>query len=217
MFPKATTVVADNPPPFSVTKWRHKNGGLLGIIKMLDDTTTEIASETTTSFTFNVDDNFTYIVDQLADNSATAKDANKLKKGLMADALTELQAMERANVSLDMVKISIFEANKWNYKEENAITGKQVIHNFGKGCTAPGVVSTMFSQAKAYENNGLKFVNAINWQKVVEGGKTVDKLADVKAQWKLLIKAAVAIEDNSVEIERLVAILKTITSDLQNG
>ena len=66
---------------------------LLEIIKMLDDNTTEITSETTTSFTFNVDDNFTYIVDQLADNSATAKDANKLKKGLMADALTELQAM----------------------------------------------------------------------------------------------------------------------------
>jgi len=190
---------------------------LLEIIKMLDDTTTEIASETTTSFTFNVDDNFTYIVDQLADNSATAKDANKLKKGLMADALTELQAMERANVSLDMVKISIFETNKWNYKEENAITGKQVIHNFGKGCTAPSVVSVMFSQAKSYENNGLKFVNAINWQKVVEGGKSIDKLADVKAQVKLLVKAASSVEDSPAEIESLTATLKSITTGLENG
>lgn len=189
---------------------------LLEIIKMLDNTT-ETTSETTTSFTFNVDDNFTYIVDQLADNSATAKDANKLKKGLMADALTELQAMERANVSLDMVKTSIFEANKWNYKEENAITGKQVIHNFGKGCTAPSVVSVMFSQAKSYENNGLKFVNAINWQKVVEGGKSIDKLADVKAQIKLLVKAASSVEDNPAEIESLTATLKSITTGLENG
>jgi len=181
------------------------------------DNTTETTSETTTSFTFNVDDNFTYIVDQLADNSATAKDANKLKKGLMADALTELQAMERANVSLDMVKTSIFEANKWNYKEENAITGKQVIHNFGKGCTAPSVVSVMFSQAKSYENNGLKFVNAINWQKVVEGGKSIDKLADVKAQIKLLVKAASSVEDNPAEIESLTATLKSITTGLENG
>ena len=193
-----------------------KMEALLEIIKMLDNTT-ETTSETTTSFTFNVDDNFTYIVDQLADNSATAKDANKLKKGLMADALTELQAMERANVSLDMVKTSIFEANKWNYKEENAITGKQVIHNFGKGCTAPSVVSVMFSQAKSYENNGLKFVNAINWQKVVEGGKSIDKLADVKAQIKLLVKAASSVEDNPAEIESLTATLKSITTGLENG
>ena len=183
----------------------------------MTDNTTETTSETITSFTFNIDDNFTYIVDQLADNSATAKDANKLKKGLMADALTELQAMERANVSLDMVKISIFETNKWNYKEENAITGKQIIHNFGKGCTAPSVVSVMFSQAKSYENNGLRFANAINWQKVVEGGKSIDKLADVKAQIKLLVKAASSIEDIPAEVESLTATLKAITSGLENG
>ena len=178
------------------------------------DNTTEIASETTSSFTFNVDDNLTYIVDQLADNSVTAKDANKLKKGLMVDALTELQAMERANVSLDMVKTAIFETNGWNYKEENAITGKQVIHNFGKGCTAPSVVSVMFSQAKAYENNGLRFVNAINWQKVVEGGKSIDKLADVKTQIKAMLKAASSIEDSPAQIEQLVNTLKSITDGL---
>jgi predicted transcriptional regulator len=189
---------------------------LLEIIKMLDNTT-EIASETTSSFTFNVDDNLTYIVDQLADNSVTAKDANKLKKGLMVDALTELQSMERANVSLDMVKTSIFETNGWNYKEENAITGKQVIHNFGKGCTAPSVVSVMFSQAKSYENNGLRFVNAINWQKVVEGGKSIDKLADVKTQVKSLVKAASSIEENPTAIEQLVNTLKAITDGLETG
>ena len=183
----------------------------------MTDTTTENTSETTTSFTFNVDDNFTYIVGQLAGEASIAKGAGKAKKGLMLEALTELQNMERANVSLSMVKVIIFEENKWNYKEDDVITGKQTIVNFGKGSAAPGVVSTMFSQAKAYEDNGLKFVNAINWQKVVEGGKKVDKLADVKAQWKLLIKTAAAIEDNSAEVERLVTILKTITSDLQNG
>ena len=127
---------------------------------MLDNTTTKIASETTTSFTFNVDDNFTYIVDQLADSSATAKNANKLKKGLMVDALTELQDME---------------------------------------------------------SNGLKFANAINWQKVVEGGKSIDKLADVKAQIKLLVKAASSIEDIPAEVESLTATLKAITSGLENG
>ena len=194
----------------------QKMEALLEIIKMLDNTT-EIASETTSSFTFNVDDNLTYIVDQLADNSVTAKDANKLKKGLMVEALTELQDMERANVSLDMVKTSIFENNGWNYKEENAITGKQVIHNFGKGCTAPSVVSVMFSQAKSYENNGLKFVNAINWQKVVEGGKSIDKLADVKAQVKLLVKAASIVEDIPEGNDQLVANLKSITAALESG
>ena len=180
---------------------------------MLDNT--EITSETT--FTFDLNDKFTYIVDQLADEANISKDANKAKKGLMLEALTELQDMERANVSLSTVKVAIFEANKWNYKEEDATTGKQVIHNFGKGCTAPSVVSVMFSQAKAYESNGLKFANAINWQKVVEGGKSIDKLADVKAQIKLLVKAASSIEDIPAEVESLTATLKAITSGLENG
>jgi len=180
---------------------------------MLDNT--EITSETT--FTFDLNDNLTYIVDQLADEANISKDANKAKKGLMLEALTELQDMERANVSLSTVKVAIFEANKWNYKEEDATTGKQVIHNFGKGCTAPSVVSVMFSQAKAYEDNGLRFVNAINWQKVVEGGKKVDKLVDIKSQVKEIVKAAKSIEDNAEEVAALVITLKSITDRLENA
>mgnify|MGYP003148168368 CR=1 FL=1 len=75
----------------------------------------------------------------------------------------------------------------------------------------------MFSQAKSYENNGLKFVNAINWQKVVEGGKSIDKLADVKAQVKALVKAASIVEDIPEGNEQLVANLKSITVALESG
>ena len=171
---------------------------------MLDNTNT---SETT-FFTFDLNDKFTYIVDQLANEANISKDANKAKKGLMLDALTELQDMERANVSLSTVKVAIFEANKWNYKEEDATTGKQVIHNFGKGSNA---------QAKAYQDNGLRFVNAINWQKVVEGGKKVDKLVDVKNQVKALVKAAKSIEDNAEEVAALAINLKSITNRLENA
>ena len=189
---------------------------LLRIIKMLDNTT-EIASETTESFTFHADDNLTFIVEQLADNSVTAKDASKLRKGLMAEFLTEFQAMERANVSLETVKMYVFEINGGNFNIEDATTGKITKHIFGKNCSAPPVISTAFSQGKSYQANGLKFVNAINWQKVVEGGKKVDKLADVKAQWKLLIKAASSVEDSPAEVESLVATLKSITTGLENG
>ena len=183
------------------------------IIKMLDNTT-EITSETTTSFSFHADDKLTFIVEQLADNSVTSKDASKLRKGLMAEFLTEFQAMERANVSLEAVKMYVFELNGWNFNIEDATTGKITKHIFGKNCSAPPVISTGFSQGKSYQANGLKFANAINWQKVVEGGKSIDKLADVKTQIKAMLKAASSIEDSPAQIEQLVNTLKSITDGL---
>ena len=149
--------------------------------------------------TENIIQNINVTVDALQKCNDDAVD-NKTETGfLVADFLAGVQEMESNDVTLDVVKMSIFDANKWNYKVDDASTGATRSVNFGKGCKAPSVISVLFSQGKKYNSKGYMFADAITWQDVVTGGKDDDPLIAIREACKDLIKAAKGVSPTEVE------------------
>ena len=168
--------------------------------------------------TENIIQNINVTIDALQQCNADAEDVKTEAGVLVADFLAGVQEMEGNDVTLDVVKMSIFDTNKWNYKVEDASTGATRSVNFGKGCKAPSVISVLFSQGKKYNSKGYMFADAITWQDVVTGGKDDDPLIALRDACKALIKAAKGVSPGEVEyLAGAIKVTEDALEDRKNG
>ena len=168
--------------------------------------------------TENIIQNINVTIDALQQCNADAEDVKTETGVLVADFLAGVQEMESNDVTLDVVKMSIFDTNKWNYKVDDASTGATRSVNFGKGCKAPSVISVLFSQGKKYNSKGYMFADAITWQDVVTGGKDDDPLIALRDACKALIKAAKGVSPGEVEyLAGAIKVTEDALEDRKNG
>ena len=168
--------------------------------------------------TENIIQNITSTVDALQRCNAVAEENSDDTEALVAMFLSDMQEMENSDVSIDVVKMSIFDVNKWNYKVEDASTGATRSVNFGKGCKAPNVISVLFSQGKKYVSKGYTFSCANTWQDVVKCGKDEDPLLALRDACKALIKAAKGVSPGEVEyLAGAIKVTEEALEDRKNG
>ena len=120
-------------------------------------------------------------------------------EGRMSDFLADVTEAEIAGITLDVVKMNVYDVKQWNYKIDDASTGSTRSVNFGKESKAPSVVAVLFSQGKKYNSKGYNFVDATCWQDVITGGKNEDPLIALRDACKALIKEAKGVSPTEVE------------------
>ena len=153
-------------------------------------------------------------VDELVITEINIEGEKTDREGLMDFMLGYFQDCETSDMSLDMVKLQVFDIRHWNYKVEDAATGAIRSVNFGKGAKAPNVVSVIFSQGKKYLEAGYAFSNAKCWEDVKNGGKSSDGLDKLRAVCKDYVKAHKAVSQG--EIDYGVGALETLITALQD-
>ena len=102
---------------------------------------------------------------------------NEEINGTMDVALKTMAEGQAQNIPVQQMKVQVFKMNGWTYKEFDPQQNKMVTW---EGETAPGFVSTLFSQATKAETLFGDLSQFQTWGEMLKRCKSVDALASLK-------------------------------------